>query len=114
SRRQSQIFAILTRSERRVHSASHSFAPRQGREFAVSEPTVNSVASCSGTTGNASQTAAAFRPTSTRYIFLDEIARGGMGIVFRATDAVLDREVAVKVLLEIYGPESDTARRFRD
>ncbi|MFC3999656.1 serine/threonine-protein kinase [Nocardiopsis sediminis] len=33
-----------------------------------------------------------------RYQLLDEIARGGVGTVWRATDLVLDREVAVKEL----------------
>jgi formylglycine-generating enzyme required for sulfatase activity len=47
-----------------------------------------------------------------RYELGDEIARGGMGIIYRATDTVLGREVAVKVLQEKYGPESGAARRF--
>ena len=33
-----------------------------------------------------------------RYHVLERIAAGGMGEVFRARDAVLDREVAIKVL----------------
>src|SRR6516165_6543768 len=49
-----------------------------------------------------------------RYLLGMEIARGGMGVVHRATDTVLGREVAVKVLQEKYAPTSGTARRFAD
>ncbi|NIR45368.1 MAG: serine/threonine protein kinase [Gemmatimonadetes bacterium] len=35
--------------------------------------------------------------SGTRYTVTEEIARGGMGTVYRATDGVLDREVAIKV-----------------
>src|SRR5262249_30223272 len=42
------------------------------------------------------------------------IARGGMGVIFRATDNALGREVAIKVLVERFAPDSGTARRFAD
>jgi tetratricopeptide (TPR) repeat protein len=37
-----------------------------------------------------------------------------MGVVYRATDTAMGREVAVKVLQEKYAPHSGTARRFAD
>jgi eukaryotic-like serine/threonine-protein kinase len=49
-----------------------------------------------------------------RYEMLDEIAHGGMGVIWRATDTTLGREVAVKVLRDKFAPDSGTARRFAD
>jgi serine/threonine protein kinase len=37
-----------------------------------------------------------------------------MGVVYRATDTVLSRDVAVKVLQDRFGPASAAARRFHD
>src|SRR5262249_16942272 len=49
-----------------------------------------------------------------RYALGDEIARGGMGVVYRGTDRTLGREVAVKVLQDRYGADSGAARRIAD
>src|SRR5262245_1586609 len=49
-----------------------------------------------------------------RYALAEEIGQGGMGIVYRATDTAIGREVAVKVLREKHVPDSGAARRFAD
>ena len=48
----------------------------------------------------------------TGFQLIEEIGRGGMGIVYRARDLGLDREVAIKLLQERYEPASGTATRF--
>jgi serine/threonine-protein kinase len=47
-----------------------------------------------------------------RYQLFDEIARGGMGAVFRGHDVDLGRELAVKVLLRSHMEEPELVRRF--
>jgi serine/threonine protein kinase len=46
------------------------------------------------------------------YELIDEIGRGGMGVVYRALHTALDRDVAVKLLAERYPADSPFARRF--
>ena len=48
-----------------------------------------------------------------RYHILERIAAGGMGEVFRARDAVLDREVAIKVLHRSLAGDAGFVERFR-
>ncbi len=47
-----------------------------------------------------------------RYLDPEQIGRGGMGDIYRATDSVLGRTVAVKVLAERYAEDEALRKRF--
>ena len=52
------------------------------------------------------------RTTLTHYRLESEIGRGGMGVVYRATDSRLDRPVAIKVLEAGAAAEPERIKRF--
>ena len=47
------------------------------------------------------------------YEVADEIGAGGMGVVYRATDTKLKRDVAIKVLPESLAADADRLARFQ-
>ena len=53
------------------------------------------------------------RLLNNRYLILEQIGKGGMAIVYRARDTMLERSVAVKVLRENYSRDPAFLDRFR-
>src|SRR5206468_4833639 len=51
---------------------------------------------------------------SARYDLLQEVGHGGIGVVFRARDRLLGRELAVKVLREDYRDKPEARHRFTE
>jgi len=47
-----------------------------------------------------------------RFLLLEQIGQGGMGIVFRAREESLDREVALKVIAPLYAHDPEFRHRF--
>src|SRR5262249_6025621 len=85
-------------------------------DFRASED-LSSDPNTSGVTGGASPFAHGLTPESLppgfRYRLIEEIGRGGVGVVYRAYDTKLDRPVALKIVLALGHADEQQIKRFR-
>src|SRR5260370_30379467 len=91
------------------------FSPRRGEQFHPATSGCNRAATRS--TFSARKRSMATQPISGRalghYRLIERIGEGGMGIVYRAYDEHLQREIAVKLLPASVVRDESARRRFR-
>ena len=79
-------------------------------ETPTSEPSASDPPTAGGTVSDADDLEG---KTVSHYLVLDKLGRGGMGVVFRAKDLKLKRNVALKFLPAEYSKEAQPLQRFQ-
>ncbi len=92
----------------RINASQYNYADVEARLHRLRDLAESLPPTATGTTGTA-ETVASAPP---RYLVESELGRGGMGIVYKATDSVLDRTVAFKVLPDTLKDNPQALKNF--
>ncbi|MBI2932532.1 MAG: protein kinase [Planctomycetes bacterium] len=104
---------LLQRLAEGVFRATSAVCRGCGREFDVSDATSANTLTCPGCQARIEAPPPPALPMPGRYRVIETLGRGAMGVVYRAEDSVLHRDVALKLVSRVNIASPGNIERFR-